>query len=216
MQRIGVSGISRNGQDRSLRGEQSRGCIRITGCAAEFAHRHSRTGAIARHGRRPGTRTVIVKRASIANFGGWDSKGKGGFVKSPSLWRAFLPILSARAERIGPRRDGQAAESRQANPGGPPPRQGKTKPAKKAAAGASPRPTGTGGISYRSPYRTGLRRNGQDRSLRVQRIGASGKPRNGQDRSLRCFVSAVREIAERSRPFPTVQRGGDRFIFPGA
>jgi len=25
---------------------------------AEYAHRYSRTGAIARHGRRPGTRTV--------------------------------------------------------------------------------------------------------------------------------------------------------------
>ena len=45
-----------------------------------------------------------VRRGRKANFGGRDSKGKGGFVKSPSLWRAFLPLLSARAERRGPRR----------------------------------------------------------------------------------------------------------------
>jgi len=45
-----------------------------------------------------------VRRGGQTNFGGWDSKGKGGFVKSPSLWRAFLPLLSARAERRGPRR----------------------------------------------------------------------------------------------------------------
>jgi len=48
--------------------------------------------------------TASVRRGGKANFGGWDSKGKGGFVKSPSLWRAFLPLLSARAERRGPRR----------------------------------------------------------------------------------------------------------------
>jgi len=45
-----------------------------------------------------------VRRGGNAIFGGWDSKGKGGFVKSPSLWCAFLPLLSARAERRGSRR----------------------------------------------------------------------------------------------------------------
>ena len=49
-------------------------------------------------------------------------------MQSPSLWRAFLPTLSARAERIGPRRDGQAAESRRGTPGGSPPRHRQTTP----------------------------------------------------------------------------------------
>jgi len=64
----------------------------------------SRCTAIARAEQSEAARTVSVRRGWKTNFGGWDSKGKGGFVKSPSLWRAFLPLLSARAERRGPRR----------------------------------------------------------------------------------------------------------------
>jgi len=63
-----------------------------------------RRAAIARAERSEAARTAAVRRGWLAILGGWDSKGKGGFVKSPSLWRAFLPLLSARAERRGPRR----------------------------------------------------------------------------------------------------------------
>jgi len=51
-----------------------------------------------------GSERGIVGRVYITNFGGRESRGKGGSVKSPSLWRAFPLHLSARAERWRPRR----------------------------------------------------------------------------------------------------------------
>ena len=81
----------------------------ISACPqVDFLHRPSsdisRRTAIARAEQSEAARTAAVRRGGKTNFGGRDSKGKGGFVKSPSLWRAFLPLLSARAERRGPRR----------------------------------------------------------------------------------------------------------------
>jgi hypothetical protein len=51
------------------------------------APQNDKFGSIARPGRMPGTRTACVRRTHIANIGGWESRGKGGFVKSPSRWR---------------------------------------------------------------------------------------------------------------------------------
>jgi hypothetical protein len=225
--RIGVSGRSRNGQDRSLRMRIKLRVHTDHGMRRQICtRRHSRTGAIARHGRRPGTRTVIVRRASVANFGGWDSKGKGGFVKSPSLWRAFLPTLSARAERIGPRRDGQAGEYCQGNPGGSPPRQGKTIPTKKAAERSRPFPTerrigGTemsGGRMISAPTErriggSGMARNGLDRSLRERGTAASspGRGRLYGGGSSHSGRDIMRAISRRAKSDTSSSRRGFRF-----
>jgi hypothetical protein len=98
------------------------------------------------------------------------------------------PILSARTERIGPRGDGQDNEYHQGNPGGSPPRQGKTTPAKRS-------------------------RNGQDRSLR--RIESAFRGRRRVQRGLtpeggrRGWTSSDTGTAarpERTKPRPLRRR----------
>jgi hypothetical protein len=122
--------------------------------------------------------------------------------QSPSLWRAFLPILSARAERIGPRRDGQAAESRR-QPGQPPPRQGRG-----YAERSRPFPT------VRRIGVSGISRNGQDRSLR--RVESAGRKKgDGAKPRPRIFPSRVkisaawRRSASSGRPWRARGRGPD-------
>jgi hypothetical protein len=83
MQRIGVSGNRGTVKTVPYGDKQSRGCIRITGCTAEQAHRHFQTGAIARHGRRPGTRTVMRKARIYSKFRRMGFQREGRLCKKP-------------------------------------------------------------------------------------------------------------------------------------
>jgi hypothetical protein len=177
------TGLRRAGQDPPLqeRGTRLRG--RIVSARRYGTHRRIRTPTFPNGcdcAARPEAGLAhgnAVKRTRPPGFGGWDSKGKGGFVQSPSLWRAFLPILSARAERIGPRRDGQAAEYHQENPGGSPPRQGET----------TPHPQNPAERSRPFPTENAGRAGGYDPPLRSdepERRGITHRPvGNGLDRS---------------------------------
>ena len=55
----GESGLDGPALPEPARPESELGACELMECTVKFAHRHSRTGTIARHGRRPGTRTVM-------------------------------------------------------------------------------------------------------------------------------------------------------------
>ena len=85
-------------------------------CTVKFAHRHSRTGAIARHGRRPGSRTVMRKARAASQF------RRMGFQREGRLCAKPFPLacLSSDSFRTsGKNRPPEGRTSRRIPPGSP-------------------------------------------------------------------------------------------------
>jgi hypothetical protein len=135
--------------------KRSRGCIRIMGRTAEYAHRHSRTGAIARHGRRPGSRTVMRKANTACRF------RRMGFQREGRLCAKPFPLacLSSDSFRTNGKNRPPGGWTSQRIPPGQPGRlaapAGENDTCQKVAERSRPFPTvGVSGTSARSagPY----------------------------------------------------------------